>query len=93
MIFFEDYSQCFDYLMQQLKHIENNYHHYFAGLLLLFYFSTIKENLHMIRSFSNLLFAGGNTINQYYQEQNRFLSLVLLNFFDNFVKEIQKVIQ
>ena len=76
----------------QLKHIENNYHHYFADLLLFFYFSTIQENLYMIRSVSNLLFEGGNTINQYYQEQTRFLSLILLNLFDNFIKEIQKVL-
>ena len=47
----------------------------------------------MIHSFSNLLFEGGNTIIQYYQEQTRFLSLAFLNFFDNFVKEIKKVIQ
>ena len=35
-------------------------------------------------------FESGNAINQYYQEQTRFLSLVLLNFVNNFVKEIQK---
>ena len=49
--------------MQQLKHTESNYHH-FQDLLLLFYFSTIQENLYMIHPFSNLLFEGGNTINQ-----------------------------
>ena len=50
------------------------------------YFSTIQENLYMIHSFSNLRFEGGNTINQYYQKQTCYLSMVLLNFFDNIVK-------
>ena len=31
------FFQCFDDLMQQLKHTENNYHHYFLDLLLLFF--------------------------------------------------------
>ena len=79
--------------MQQLKHTENNYHHYFMDLLLLFYFSTIQENLYMIHLFSNLFFEGDVRINRYYQKQTRFLSLILLNFFDNFVKEIQNVFQ
>ena len=58
----------------------------------LLFFSTIQENLYMIHLFSNLFFfGGGNTINQYYQEQTHFLSLILLNLFDHFVKEIQKV--
>ena len=52
----------------------------FCGFIVFFYFSTIQENLYMIRSISNLLFEGGNTINQFYQEQTRFLSLVNLHF-------------
>ena len=90
MVFFECYSHTFDNLMQQLKHSENNYQHYFADLLLFFYFSTIQKNLYMIRSFTNLLFEGGNTINQYYQKQTRILSLVLLNLFENFVRKESK---
>ena len=66
LIFFEDYSQRFDDLI--LQQIGNNFHHYFLDLLLLFYFSTIQENLFMILPFSNLLLEGGNTMNQYYQE-------------------------
>ena len=66
------FFQCFDDLMPQLKHTENNYRHYFLNLLLLFYFSTIKENLYMICHFSNLFFEDGNEINQYYDEQTCF---------------------
>ena len=88
---FEDFFQRFDYLMQQLRHTKINFHHYFLDLLLFFYFPTIHENLYMIRLFSDLFFEGGNTINQYYREQTCFLSFFLLNVFDNFVKEIQKV--
>ena len=73
MKFFEDCSQFFDDIMRQLKHIKNNYHHYFADLLMVFNFPSIQENLYMIHSISNLLFEGGNTIIQYYQEQTRFL--------------------
>ena len=91
MIFSKGFFQCFDNLMRKLEDTENNYHHYFVDLLLLFNFSTIQENLYMICSFSNSLFEGGNTINQYYQEEIRFLSLVFLIFFDNLVKKIQKV--
>ena len=79
--------------MERLKPTESNYHHYFLDLLLLFYFLTIQENLYMIHLFSNLFFEGDVRINRYYQKQTRFLSLILLNFFDNFVKEIQKVFQ
>ena len=45
----------------------------------------------MIPFCSDLFFEDINTINQYYHEQTRFFSLVLLNLFDDFVKEIQKV--
>ena len=65
----------------------------FCGFIDGFYFPSIQENLYMIHSFSNLLFEGVNTIIQYYQEQTRFFSLALLNFFDNFVKETKKVLQ
>ena len=57
-----------------------------------FSFETIQENLYMILSFWNLLFESGNTISQFYQKQIRFLSLALLNFFVNFVKEIHQSI-
>ena len=85
------FLQGFDNFMQQLKQTENNYHHYFLDLLLPFCFSTIQVNLYVIHLFSNLFFEGGNTINQYYRKQIRLFSLILLNLFDNFVKEIQKV--
>ena len=65
----------------------------FCVFIVVFYFPTILENIYMICFFSNLLFEGCNTINQYYKEQNWFLSLVFLNVFNNFVKEIQKVLQ
>ena len=44
----------------------------------------------MIHLFSNLFLEGGNVINQYYHKQTPFFSLVFLNLFGNFVKEIQK---
>ena len=50
--------------MQQLKHTESNYLHYFLDLLLLFYFSAIQENLSMIRPFLNLFFENDNAINR-----------------------------
>ena len=59
----------------------------FLRLIVLFYFLAIQENLYMIHFFSNLFSEGGNTINQYYQEQTRFLSLIFLNLFDNFVRD------
>ena len=62
--------------MQQSKHIESNFYHYFLGLLLLFCFLAIQKNLYMMIPFcSDFFFEDGNTINQYYQEQTRFLSL------------------
>ena len=42
---------------------------------------------------SDLFFEDGTTINQYHWEQTRFLSLVLLNYYDNFVKEIREVLK
>ena len=79
--------------MQRLKHIESNYHHYFLDLLLLFlFFNHSGESIYYLPLFKPF-FKGGNTIHQYHQEQIHFLSLVLLNLFDNFVKEIQKVFQ
>ena len=76
-------------LMQRLKHIENNYYHYFLDLLLLFYFLSIQGNLHMIHLFFlGLFYEVDNIINQHYQKQIRFLSLILLAFLDIFVKEI-----
>ena len=42
---------------------------------------------------SDLFFEDGTTINQHHWEQTRFLSLVLLNYYDNFVKEIREVLK
>ena len=83
----------FDNLMQQLKHIESTYHHYFLDLLLSFDFLTIRENLYMIQFYLSLVYEVHKAINQLYQKQNHFLSLTLLILLDIFVKEIQKVIQ
>ena len=37
--------------MEQLKHTESNYQHYFLGFIVVFHFSAIQENLYMIASF------------------------------------------
>ena len=47
----------------------------------------------MIPFCSGLVFEDGNTINQYHWEQTRFLYLILLNHYDNFVKDISEVLQ
>ena len=65
----------------------------FLGFIVATLFLAIHENLYMVHLFPNLFFEGVNTINQYYQKQTRFLSLIFLNLFHNFVKEIQKVFQ
>ena len=79
--------------MQQLRHTENNYHHCYLDLLFYFYFfNHSRESIYDPPLFKPI-FEGGNTINQYYQEQTRFLSLVLLNLFYNCVKDIHKVFQ
>ena len=52
----------------------------FCGFIVAFlFFDHSGRSTYDPLSFSNLLFEGGNTINQYYQEQTCFLSLVLLN--------------
>ena len=78
----------FHYLMQWLNHIESNYRHYFVDFLLLFYFSTIFENLYLIRLFPDLFSEYGNTINQHFQKQINLLSLIFLVLLDIFAKEI-----
>ena len=45
----------------------------------------------MISFCSDLFFAGYNIINQHYQKQIHFLSMILLNLFNNFVKKIPRV--
>ena len=47
----------------------------------------------MIRLYLDLLFEHDNIINEHYQKQTHFLSFILLNLFDSFAKEIQKVLQ
>ena len=79
--------------MQQLKHIESIYHHYFSGLLFLFYFLAILENLYKISLYLNLLYADYNAIHQHYQKQIHFLSFFLLILPDIFAKKIKKVLQ
>ena len=62
---------------------------FFRLIVAFLFFNHLGESMYdlpLVKPF----FESGNAINQYYQEQTRFLSLVLLNFFDNFVKGIQK---
>ena len=84
------FFQCFDDLMQQLKPTENNYQHYF---LLLFwvivaflFFNHSGESIY-IRLISNLFLEGNKFNKSILPRTNHFLSLVLLNYYDNFVKE------
>ena len=92
MIFFVDFLNFFDNLVQQLEHIESIYHHYFLDLYLLFYFLAIQENLYMICFYLNLFYEDYNAINQHYQKEIHFLSFFLFFVIDTFAKEIQKVL-
>ena len=67
--------------MSQLWQIESICHHYFLGLLLLFYFLAFQENLYLIHHDLNLFYKVCNTVNQHYQKLVNFLSLFLLILF------------
>ena len=60
--------------MQQLKHIESSYYHYFLNYHP-FYFLTIQENLYMIHLYLDLFIEVCNTTNHYYQKQIHFPSI------------------
>ena len=78
--------------MQQLELNEGTYCHYYLDLLLLFYFLTIQKNLYMIDFYLNLFYEDYNEINNHYQKQMQFLSLLFLILNNIFAKEIQKVL-
>ena len=74
--------------MIKLLRTKNIYHpFYFSDLLLLFYLLLIRGILCMIHLFLNLRYKGDNLKAQYFQIQNRFLSL-LAPYFDNYLKKI-----
>ena len=78
-------------LMQQLPHIESTYYLHFAGLLLIFCFLSSLENQYTIHHVLNSLYGIFNMSVKLNQNQNRFLSLIFLNYLNILNEVTQRV--